>query len=90
MGPSARRRKRARLTATHLMQSVNRHRLALLTWLGVYPVLTLVALAAEPLLAEQPVFLRTLVMNAMMVPIMVYAVMPLIHRYLMPQHKRAP
>ncbi len=59
------------------------HRLAVLTWVGVYPVLTGIALAMEPLLSGRPVAMRTLVMSAMMVPIMVYGVMPLIHRFVL-------
>ena len=53
-----------------------RHRLPLLTWIGVYPVLTLTALAAEPLFGNAPVAVRTFVMSAIMVPAMVYVVMP--------------
>ena len=51
-------------------------RLALVTWAGVYPVLTLIALALEPVLSGQPVILRTLIMSALMVPVMVFIVMP--------------
>ena len=58
-----------------------RSRLVLLTWVGVYPVLTGIAWALEPVLIELPVPIRTLLMSALMVPIMVYGVMPLIHRF---------
>lgn len=54
----------------------SRVRLALVTWTGVYPVLTLIALALEPVLTGQPVMLRTLIMSALMVPVMVFVVMP--------------
>ena len=57
-----------------------RHRLPLLTWIGVYPVLTLAAYAAEPILGEAPVAVRTLGMSAVMVPLMVYIVMPFMRR----------
>ncbi|MEM7703321.1 MAG: hypothetical protein AAF251_15395 [Pseudomonadota bacterium] len=53
-----------------------RARLALVTWTGVYPVLTLIALALEPVLSGEPVMLRTLIMSALMVPVMVFIVMP--------------
>ena len=58
--------------------SRSRHRLALRTWMGVYPVLTAIALVLEPILIGMPVPMRTLVMSALMVPIMVYGVTPLI------------
>ncbi len=46
--------------------------------MGVYPVLTAIALVLEPILIGMPVPMRTLVMSALMVPIMVYGVTPLI------------
>ena len=47
------------------------------TWLGVYPILTVVAWLLEPYLASQPIAIRSLVMSALMVPMMVLIVMPL-------------
>ena len=55
-----------------------KHRLAFLTWVGVYPVLTGIALALEPILSGHSIPVRTFVMSILMVPIMVYAVMPMI------------
>lgn len=55
-----------------------RLRLTVLTWIGVYPVLTLIALIVEPLIGSVVLPVRTLVMSAIMVPVMVYAVMPFI------------
>ncbi|MEM6454651.1 MAG: hypothetical protein AAF772_06120 [Acidobacteriota bacterium] len=60
----------------------DRGRLAVATWLGVYPVLTAVAWLLDPVLADLPLALRTLAMSALMVPIMVYVVMPWIQRHL--------
>ena len=57
------------------------HRAALLTWAGVYPVLTLIAWALAPVIGNASVPLRTLVMSAIMVPVMVYAVMPAMARF---------
>ena len=61
-----------------------KHRLALLTWAGVYPLLTVIALLLEPLLDGQPLPLRTFATSAVMVPAMVYALMPLIRRFALP------
>lgn len=63
-----------------MMRVPRRHRLTLVTWMGVYPILTLVALLAEPLLGSVPIAVRTLVMSAMMVPVMVHFVMPFMKR----------
>lgn len=59
-----------------------RHRLPLLTWIGVYPVLTALTYAAEPLLSGAPTARRTLFVSAVVVPAMVYLIMPFMrHRY---------
>lgn len=56
-------------------------RAAFLTWLGVYPVLTIIAVLLEPLLAPMSIPLRTLLMSAVMVPVMVFWIMPAITRW---------
>ena len=53
-----------------------RHRMALLTWLVVYPLITLLLALLEPLLGALPLPLRTLVLTGIMVPAMVYLAMP--------------
>ncbi|MER7670824.1 hypothetical protein ABTY61_20475 [Kitasatospora sp. NPDC096128] len=54
------------------------HRRALLTWLAVYPTITTAFLLLGPHLGNLPVPLRTLVMTAFVVPVVVYALMPLL------------
>lgn len=56
-------------------------RLVTLTWVGVYPALTLIAMLMEPWLSPLSVWLQTLVMSAIMVPIMVMGVMPALKRW---------
>lgn len=51
-------------------------RLVFATWLGVYPVLTLIAVLLQPWLTTLAVWTQTLIMSALMVPIMVLIVMP--------------
>lgn len=51
------------------------------TWIGVYPILTLLVMIFEPLLAGHTVFVRTLVMSLMMVPLMVLVIMPVMNRF---------
>ncbi|MDJ0920110.1 MAG: hypothetical protein QNI84_03215 [Henriciella sp.] len=57
-------------------------RLVLLTWFGVYPILTLVAWGLNPLLIAMPIWLQTLIMSALMVPLMVLGVMPMLRRWM--------
>ena len=56
------------------------HKLALLTWAVVYPLITGLLLLLEPVLGDVPVYLRTLLLTAILVPIMVYLAMPLATR----------
>lgn len=58
------------------MTQPNRHRMALLTWAVVYPLITTLLAVLEPLVGGLPVPLRTLVVSAILVPVMVYLAMP--------------
>ena len=60
--------------------SRGKHGLAILTWLGVYPLLTAIVFAVEPILAGASLPLRSLAMSLIMVPAMVYGVMPVVMR----------
>ncbi len=46
------------------------------TWMGVYPLITLLTLIFEPLLSSKPVPVQTLIMSLVMVPLMVLVIMP--------------
>ena len=58
----------------------SRHQLALLIWLAVLPTLTLLDVAMSSVLADVPVVLRTSVLATVAVPIVVYGLMPGLHR----------
>lgn len=53
-----------------------RHKMALLTWAVVYPMITLLLAALGPLIGDVAMPLRTLLLTAIMVPAMVYLAMP--------------
>ncbi len=53
-----------------------RHRNAALTWLVVYPLITVLQFALEPLVQGLPMPARTLVLTLIMVPLMAYLAMP--------------
>ena len=55
-------------------------KIALLTWLGLWPVVTLMMCTVRPLLADLPVPLQTLIMTAIIVPLMTWAWMPVLTR----------
>ena len=52
------------------------HRRALITWLAVYPVITLVLGLLGPTIATLPLLLRTLVLTGIVVPVAAYALVP--------------
>ena len=53
-----------------------RYKMALVTWLAIFPLVTLIFLLFGPLLSHLPTLLRTLVLTAVMVTLMTYVVMP--------------
>ena len=58
----------------------SRHQLALMIWLAVLPTLTLLNVAMSSVLADVPVVLRTFVLATVAVPIVMYGLMPRLHR----------
>ena len=59
----------------------NRHKMALLTWVGIYPTITLTLTFLLPVLLPRfPLPIVTLIVTAIVVPLMAYVVMPLLLR----------
>jgi antibiotic biosynthesis monooxygenase (ABM) superfamily enzyme len=58
----------------------SRHQLALMIWLAVLPTLTLLNVAMSSVLADVPVVLRTFVLATVAVPMVMYGLMPGLHR----------
>ncbi|MBK8867562.1 MAG: hypothetical protein KBF43_10710 [Dermatophilaceae bacterium] len=57
-----------------------KHQLALMIWLAVFPTLTLLNLTLGGWLATLPTVVRTLVLVSIAVPIVIYGLMPYLHR----------
>lgn len=57
-----------------------KHQLALMIWVAVFPTLTVLNLALGDALAEVPSVLRTFVLATVAVPIVIYGLMPRLHR----------
>lgn len=58
----------------------SKHQLALMIWLAVFPTLTVLNVALGSVLRDLPVVLRTFILATAAVPIVMYAVMPRLHR----------
>jgi antibiotic biosynthesis monooxygenase (ABM) superfamily enzyme len=61
-----------------------RWKTAVVVWLAIYPVLTFVLWLAGLTIRNWPVALRTLVLTVVIVPLMVYVLIPTIQRVLAP------
>ena len=57
-----------------------KHQLALMIWVAVFPTLTVLNLPLGPHLRDLSVVSRTLVLATLAVPIVIYGVMPQLHR----------
>jgi uncharacterized protein len=70
------------------------YKMALLTWLRIFPLITLVVIALDPLLEKLDLVLRLAVTTAVTVPIMTWLVMPritrLLRNWLYPQRPAQP
>jgi antibiotic biosynthesis monooxygenase (ABM) superfamily enzyme len=53
---------------------------AVITWLAVYPALTLTLAVLGPLIETWPLAFRTLLVTVLLVPIVVYVLLPLLNR----------
>jgi antibiotic biosynthesis monooxygenase (ABM) superfamily enzyme len=58
----------------------NRHQLALMIWLAVFPTLTIINLMLGDWLRPMSPVLRTFVLATIAVPIVIYGLMPHLHR----------
>ena len=58
----------------------SKHQLALMIWLAVLPTLVVLNLTLAGLLADLSVVPRTFVLATVAVPIVIYALMPQLHR----------
>ena len=57
-----------------------KHELAVMIWLCVFPTLTVINLALGDWLRPMPAVLRTFVLATVAVPIVIYGLMPQLHR----------
>ena len=57
-----------------------KHQLALMIWLAVFPTLTVLNLALGDVLQDLPPVARTFVLSTIAVPVVIYGLMPHLHR----------
>lgn len=57
-----------------------RYKMAVINWIAVYPLITLLLSVGSPLIQRVPVFVTTLVLSGVLVCLMTFVVMPLMTR----------
>jgi antibiotic biosynthesis monooxygenase (ABM) superfamily enzyme len=62
------------------MNPPSKHKTALLIWLAIYPTINLIMWLLGDFLGSLPLPLRTLVMTLILVPLMVYVLLPLVNK----------
>ncbi|MEM9037151.1 MAG: hypothetical protein AAGD18_21345 [Actinomycetota bacterium] len=55
---------------------------SVVTWIAIYPVITVLLWQLGPEIRDLPLAVRTLILTVIMVPVMVFALMPLLTRAL--------
>ncbi len=68
------------ITAKPSVGPPSKHQLAVMIWVAVFPTLTVLNLAIGPWLADLNPVLRTFILATVAVPIVIYGLMPRLHR----------
>jgi len=68
----------------------SKHQLALMIWLAAFPTLTAINLSLQDWLTPMSPVLRTFVLATIAVPIVIYGVMPQLHRLRLRLLNRTP
>lgn len=64
------------LSADHAIIPPPRYKMAVVTWLAIFPLITLLSYALSPVADSVPTVVRTLISTLVLVPLMTYVVMP--------------
>ncbi|RAJ85495.1 hypothetical protein CLV59_102198 [Chitinophaga dinghuensis] len=62
------------------MKQHEQHKRAFIIWLAIYPLITLLTISLGSYLKDLPLYLRTLILTIIAVPVMVYGLVPLLNR----------
>ncbi len=77
------------LSASGAVVPPPRYKMWLLSWLAIWPLITLLSFLGQPVLEEMPIPLRTLTLTGILLPTMTWIVMPrmtrLFRRWLYPE-----
>ena len=68
------------VSRVNIVPPPTKHQLALMIWIAVFPTLTVLNLLFGDALADLPGVLRTFVLATVAVPIVIYGLMPRLHK----------
>jgi len=68
-------------SAIESAKPIRRGRLAFLLWTAAWPTVTVVLSALQPAMKGLPIYVQTLIISAILVPVMTFVVTPAIHRW---------
>jgi antibiotic biosynthesis monooxygenase (ABM) superfamily enzyme len=68
------------MTTSQPLPPPTKHQLALMIWVAVFPTLLVLNLLLGDLLRDLPTVVRTFVLATIAVPIVIYGLMPRLHR----------
>ncbi len=70
-----------------------RYKMAIVTWLAIFPLITLISSATAPIFGDLPIVVHVLAVTTVVVPLMTYVIMPrmtrLFRRWLYPTRTKA-
>lgn len=67
---------------SELMKPPKKWKFALMVWMAIYPAITLLSYAIGDALKALPIPARTLIMTGILVPLMVYLLLPMLRKIL--------
>lgn len=62
------------------MQKPPKYKTAIMIWLAIYPSVTVLFYLLGDKIAALPIFIRTLVLTLILVPLMVFVLLPILQR----------
>jgi antibiotic biosynthesis monooxygenase (ABM) superfamily enzyme len=62
------------------MRNIIQHKRTFLTWLAIYPVITILFWLFGNLLMKIPLAIRTLILTLVLVPLLSYIILPFYHK----------
>lgn len=57
-----------------------KYKMATLTWIAIYPLITVILYVFGPELQAFPIFIRTLILTVVLVPLMVWVAVPFLQK----------